>query len=41
MIATVADWVVASPIAFLVGLGVGFVLSDRYRITKRNGSEGP
>lgn len=37
MLATVADWVIASPIAFLVGLAVGFVASDRYRIIRRNG----
>jgi hypothetical protein len=28
-----------SPIAFVVGAFVGFVISDRYRIVRRNGKE--
>lgn len=40
MLAAVADWVLASPIAFLVGAAVGFVASNRYRIVKRNGKGG-
>lgn len=39
MLATLPDAVWAAPISFLFGVGVGFVLSNRYRIVKRDGSE--
>jgi hypothetical protein len=31
------DAVAAAPAAFLIGVAVGFVLSDRFRIVRRNG----
>jgi len=37
VIAAIPDAVLSSPIAFLFGLGAGFVLSNRYRIVRRNG----
>lgn len=37
MIATWQDAVIAAPGAFLTGLIIGFVLSNRYRIERRNG----
>lgn len=37
MIAAWADVVFAAPVAFVAGLLVGFVLADRYRITRRDG----
>jgi hypothetical protein len=38
MLAAIPDAVLSSPISFLFGVAVGFVLSNRYRIVKRNGS---
>lgn len=35
--ASLTDLVVAAPLAFLLGVAVGLVLSSRYRITKVNG----
>lgn len=29
----------AAPIAFLVGVGAGFLLANRYRLVRRNGRE--
>lgn len=37
MIAAWTDIVAAAPIAFVIGVIVGFVLSDRYRLVRRNG----
>jgi hypothetical protein len=34
---TLWQLVIGAPLAFLLGLTIGFVLSDRYRITRRNG----
>jgi hypothetical protein len=34
---TLWQLVVAAPLAFLLGLALGFILSNRYRITRRNG----
>lgn len=41
MFASVEAIVASAPIAFLIGVGVGFVLSNRYRIVKRNGKDTP
>jgi hypothetical protein len=30
--------VATAPVSFALGLIVGFILSDRYRITRRNGN---
>lgn len=38
MIADVPQFVITSPLSFFFGLAIGFVLSDRYRITRRDGS---
>jgi hypothetical protein len=40
-LAVVPDAVVEAPVSFLIGVLVGFVLSNRYRITRRNGKEQP
>lgn len=37
MLATIGDVALAAPIGFIVGAIVGFVLSDRFRIVRRNG----
>jgi hypothetical protein len=34
-LATVPDAVAAAPIAFIVGVLAGFVLANKYRLTKR------
>jgi hypothetical protein len=34
---TLWQLVIGAPLAFLVGLVIGFVLSNRYRISRRNG----
>lgn len=39
MMATWFDVAYQHALAFGLGLGIGFVLSNRYRITKRNGNE--
>jgi len=39
ILATWRDLVAASPPAFLVGLVIGFVLANRYRISRRNGAD--
>lgn len=36
MIADVPQFVITSPLSFLFGLAVGFVLSNRYRIIRRD-----
>lgn len=36
MMAAVSDYVLAAPVAFAVGLLVGFWLSNRYRVVKRD-----
>jgi hypothetical protein len=41
VLATIQDIVAAAPVAFLAGLIVGFVASDRYRIVRRNGNKEP
>jgi hypothetical protein len=35
----VPQFIVTSPLAFFVGVGVGFVLSNRWKIIRRNGKE--
>jgi hypothetical protein len=41
VIAAVSDIVATAPIAFLIGVLVGWVISSRYRITKVNGRPPP
>jgi len=36
-VAVLPDVVLEAPISFALGIAVGFVLSNRYRITRRNG----
>jgi hypothetical protein len=38
--AAIPDWLLASPVAFAVGCGVGFVASNRWKIVRRNGQGG-
>lgn len=40
-LAEIPDAVLAAPIAFAIGVVVGFLLSNRYRLVKRNGKEDP
>lgn len=35
MLATLTDVAITAPIALLVGIAIGFVATDRYRIVKR------
>lgn len=37
--AALSDVAAAAPWAFIVGLGIGFVVGARYRISKRNGED--
>jgi hypothetical protein len=37
ILATWQELVIAAPAAFLLGLGVGWIVSQRYSITRRNG----
>jgi hypothetical protein len=39
VIATWTEIAAAAPLGFLVGVLIGFVLSNRYRIVKRNGDQ--
>lgn len=39
MTATWVDVMMTAPVAFLVGLLAGFVVADRYRITRRDDEE--
>jgi F0F1-type ATP synthase assembly protein I len=39
MLATVSDVAEAAPLGFVVGVVVGFILSDRFRIVRRNGEK--
>jgi uncharacterized protein YneF (UPF0154 family) len=41
VIADIPQAVLTSPVSFLFGVIVGFVLSNRYRIVRRNGHEPP
>lgn len=38
-LATIGDVALAAPVGFVVGVIVGFVLSDRFRIVRRSGEE--
>lgn len=40
MSATIAEVAEAAPLGFLVGLIVGFVLADRFRISRRDKEDG-
>jgi hypothetical protein len=39
MLATVSEIAEVAPWAFVIGVGVGFVIGARYRISKRNGDD--
>lgn len=39
-VASVADVAAAAPIAFVVGVIVGLLAAQRYRLVRRNGREG-
>lgn len=40
ILASWTDVVAAAPGSFLIGLGVGWIISQRYAIVKRNGDPG-
>jgi len=37
MIAAIPDAVLSSPLSFLIGVAAGFLLSNRFKLVRRNG----